>query len=119
MVFGYAGRGNGGDPSVESGGGGAEPGGRAWHPSWMVARSSAMVLTWNSRAPSFWSAYIAARASVNASIASTRFCKTWTRQFRRRISAEMTFSATAVFSSLIRPKIQDAEGYLLRMVNGL
>src|ERR1035437_4454213 len=33
---------------------------------------------------------------------ATRCCRTWTRQFRRRISADTTRSATAVFSSLIR-----------------
>jgi hypothetical protein len=68
----------------------------------MAARSSANVLTWNSWAPSFWSAYSAARAWLNASIASMRFCKTWTRQVRRRTSAEITFAAIASISSFMR-----------------
>jgi len=68
----------------------------------MAAPSSANVLTWNSWAPSFWSAYIVARASLNASIASMRFCKTWTRQVRRRTSAEITRSAMTVFNSFMR-----------------
>jgi hypothetical protein len=68
----------------------------------MAARSSANVLTWNSWASSFWSAYIAARASLNASIASMRFCKTWTRQVRRRTSAEITFSTIVSITSFMR-----------------
>jgi hypothetical protein len=52
--------------------------------------------------PSFWSAYIAACASLKASIASMWFCKTWTRQVRRRTSAEITFSTIVSISSFMR-----------------
>ena len=102
MVFGYAGRGNEGGPSFPSAVSGADPGGRARHPSSMADRSSANVLTWNSWAPSLWSAYSAARASLNASIASMRFWKTWTRQVRRGTSAEVTRSAIVETSSFMR-----------------
>ena len=57
--------------------------------------------------PSFWSAYMAARASVNASIASMRFCKTWTRQVRCRTSAEITRSAIVETISFMRAETRE------------